>query len=66
MQVKVPTGFQRRWAHCAAAFHLNPALAEVTIFGGYSDSKFDINSLLAHTTVLTFGEFTVCVHVCAC
>ena len=55
MQVKGPASFQSRCSHCAAAFHLSPALAEVAIFGGCSNLSDPTNSLLA-TTILRFGE----------
>ena len=59
MQVKVPAGFQSRWAHCAAAFHFTPALAEVTVFGGTGDGYYRYR--LAGTSVLRFGE-SACPH----
>ena len=62
LYVQVPvTDLQSRCFHCAAAFTLSPGIAEVVLFGGCTTSTPKIETLIAETTVLKFGKYTVCI-----
>ena len=59
--VQVPvTDLQSRKGHCAAAFTLSPGIAEVVLFGGCTTSPPTSETIIAETTVLRFGKYTVC------
>ena len=59
--VQVPvTDLQSRYSHCAAAFTLNPGIAEVVLFGGCTAYPATIETTIAETTVLRFGKCIVC------
>ena len=68
VQVTVPS-LQSRSHHSATAFSLSQGLAEVTLFGGFSEWPSNPKSYadltpIANTTVLRFGEYTSCVLYC--
>ncbi len=54
VQVKVKNP-QSRWGHTIWAVHHSPTLTEVILFGGG-----DRGSYVSNTTVLQFGESTLC------
>ena len=55
MQVLAP-GLKARYAHCAAAYSLSPAITEIVIFGGSTRRPANTDTFIADTTVLRFGE----------
>ena len=59
MQVPVPN-LQPRYGHCVAAFNVSPGITEAVLFGGSAVFPANSNNIIADTTVVGFGEYTVC------
>ena len=52
-------GLKARYAHCAAASSLSPAITEIVIFGGSTRRPANTDTFIADTTVLRFSECCV-------
>ena len=55
-------GLKARYAHCVAAYSLNPGITEIVIFGGTTRYPPKTGDLIADTTILRFRECKICLY----